>query len=257
MSSQLQNKLLHYEAEPPAEVWNKIAATLDDTAPLSVSEKLYRFEALPSGGIWEKIRARIDEQTKEVRKAVPLFIKYRKPLKYSGAVAAMIIIAVLISLLIGKKTESELTADPLIHKVAKNNSDTAMNQGAKQISQPVTRSLQKHDEKVSLLKNKIVKSRRMYPENSFSLPEDFLTRMAERNPIVNASVLPEKYMIYSDEDGNAVRLPKKIFSAFACPVDNYDCKQRLKDLREKFASSALTPDFTGILEILKTLQENQ
>jgi hypothetical protein len=64
-------------------------------------------------------------------------------------------------------------------------------------------------------------------------------------------------MIYSDGDGNAVRLPKKIFSAFACPTEDIKCKQRLQQLREKFAESAMTADFTGLLQILKSLQENQ
>ena len=80
---------------------------------------------------------------------------------------------------------------------------------------------------------------------------------AERNEMVGASTTADKYMIYSDGNGNAIRLPKKIFSAFACPTDNFDCKQRLQELREKFAASATTADFNGLLEILKSLQENQ
>ena len=64
-------------------------------------------------------------------------------------------------------------------------------------------------------------------------------------------------MIYSDDDGNAIRLPKKIFSAFACPTEDLICKRRLQQLREKFAASAMTTDFNGVLQILKSLQENQ
>jgi hypothetical protein len=64
-------------------------------------------------------------------------------------------------------------------------------------------------------------------------------------------------MIYSDGDGNVVRLPKKLFNAFACPTGDISCKQRLQQLREKFAESAVTADFNGLLQILKSLQENQ
>jgi hypothetical protein len=63
--------------------------------------------------------------------------------------------------------------------------------------------------------------------------------------------------MYSDGDGNVVRLPKKIFNAFACPTEDVMCKQKLQRLKEKFAASAMTADFTGVLQILKSLQENQ
>jgi hypothetical protein len=104
---------------------------------------------------------------------------------------------------------------------------------------------------------KTSRDRNKEPEPTFSFIESFLPKQAERNEMISSSVSPDKYMIYSDGDGNVVRLPKKVFSAFACADQDIICKQRLQQLREKFASSAMTADFTGLLEILKSLQENQ
>ena len=255
MSNQIQNKLLHYEVQPPEGVWNNIAASLDENHSLTLSDKLYDYEANPSPIVWENINAHLNNSINEKGKVVPFYIKYRRPLKYSSAVAIFIFLAVLTSLLISKKTESELPAENLA------NTNATTKDSAKSPTATEKNSIEQVTEKNKpgdlVARTKISKPKENDTQTISSLAENLLPRQAERNEIVNSSLSPDKYMIYSDGDGNAIRLPKKIFSAFTCPTNDLICKQHLQQLREKFASSAMTADFTGLLQILKSLQENQ
>jgi hypothetical protein len=256
MSSQLQNKLLQYEAQPPEGVWNKIAASLDENISLTLSEKLYQYEESPSPAIWQNIVTQLDQPGVENTKVVPFYIRYRRPLKYSGAVAIFIFLAVLTSLLISKKTESELPAQGIVQ----NNTikkDSSKKPGDSEEKNFLTEGKEIYQPERMIAKSKASKNRQTETQTSFSFIENFLPQEAEKNEMVHSSIDEDKYMIYSDGDGNVIRLPKKIFSAFACSAEDMICKQRLQQLREKFAASATTADFTGLLQILKSLQENQ
>jgi hypothetical protein len=257
MSSQLQHKLLHYEVQPPEGVWNKIAASLDETISTTVSEKLYQYEEEPSPIIWQNISSQLNNSVSEKAKVIPFYVRYRRPLKYSGAVAIFIFLAVLTTLLISKKTESELPSQG-IAKTNTTKKDTSKLPVTSQEDNTVARLSDKNKPNHLIAKSKVSGVRQEESQNSNSSSfESFLPQQAQRNDIVTTSISSDKYMIYSDGDGNVVRLPKKIFNAFACPTEDISCKLRLQQLKEKFAASAMTTDFTGLLQILKSLQENQ
>jgi hypothetical protein len=257
MSSQLKNKLLHYELQPPEGVWSKIAASLDENLSVSVSEKLYHYEEEPSTKVWQSIVSELQLPDREEAKVVPFYIRYRRPLKYSGAIAIFIFLAILTSLFISKKTESELPPKQAATTATtkKDSSKPAENPNE---NNSATQAPQKTKTQRLIARSKASKESQDEVQNfSTASLESFLPQQAEKNDIVSSPVSSDKYMIYSDEDGNVVRLPKKIFSAFACPTDDAVCRQRLQQLKEKFAQSAMTADFTGLLQILNSLQENQ
>jgi hypothetical protein len=257
MSSQIQNKLLHYEVQPPEGAWNKIAASLDETISTAFSEKLYQYEEEPSPIIWQNISSQLNNSVSEKAKVVPFYVRYRKPLKYSGAVAIFIFLAVLTTLLISKKTESELPSQG-VTKTNTTKKDTSKSPVTSQEDNTVAQLREKNKSNHLIAKAKVSRIRQEEIQNSYSSSfESFLPQQAERNDIVSSSIPSEKYMMYSDGDGNVVRLPKKIFTAFACATEDISCKLRLQQLKEKFAASAMTADFTGLLQILKSLQENQ
>lgn len=229
MNNPFQNKLLNYEGDPPSGVWNKIESSLNDTSILQ-SQNLYDFEAAPPAFVWEKINEQLDKPSGEQAKVVPFFRRYRKPLKYSGAMAFFIFAAIVVSLFISKKTISET---------------------------PVTNSANRFTKHTTTI-DEVKKKRNQAIYNSeFNSTSKTESISPETNEIVAHSFTSGKYIIVTDAEGNAIRLSKKIYGSFACPVNNFNCKERLKKLKEKFASSAVTSDFMGILKILKTLQENQ
>jgi hypothetical protein len=81
----------------------------------------------------------------------------------------------------------------------------------------------------------------------------------QENNNINTA-LADRYMIATTATGNAVRLPKKVYSAYACPDESLassyvDCKEKLSLLQSKMSAS-LTTDFAQFLDLLKNLQEN-
>ena len=229
MNNPFQNKLLNYEDDPPPGVWNKIELSFNDTSILH-SQNLYGFEAAPPAFVWEKINEQLNKSSKEQAKLVPFFTRYRKPLKYSVAMAFFIFAAIIVSLFISKKTISESPVNNAANRSTKHTNTT--------------------DE----IKKKRIRAIYNSEFNSTSKTESI---SAETNEIVVHSLTSGKYIIVNDAEGNAIRLSKKIYRSFACPANHFNCKERLKQLKEKFASAAFTSDFMGILKILKTLQENQ
>lgn len=256
MSSQLQHKLLNYEAPPPEGVWNKITASLDENILLTLSRKLYQYEAEPSVTVWQTISSQLDNSVKQEAKVVPFHIRYRRPLKYSAAVAIFALIALVTSLFVSKKTESEVPAQGVASSVIKKDSTNSPVESKEENSVAQLSGTNKPEHLIARSKISSIKQDE-YQSSSSSSFESFLPQQAERNEMVSSSIPSDKYMIYSDGDGNVVRLPKKIFSAFACPAEDIMCKQKLQQLKQKFAASAMTADFTGLLQILKSLQENQ
>ena len=255
MDSQFQNKLFNYEHTPPGEAWDKIAASLNENISHSVSEKLFQYEEEPSPAMWQNIIVGLNNTYIEKAKVVPFYVKYRRPLKYSGAVAIFVFLAVLTSLLVSKKTESGLASQSMAN-MGTGKKDTPQNSFPPESSFTVQQG--EKAKRVPIIgKSKLPRVNQEDSQVSFSFDENFIPRQAERNEIVSSTLAADKYMIYSDDEGNAIRLPKKIFTAFACSTEDLVCKQRLQQLREKFAASAMTTDFNGLLQILKSLQENQ
>jgi hypothetical protein len=256
MSNPIQNKLLNYEVQPPEDVWDKIAASFEDVSH-SLAEKLFQYEEAPSAAVWKNIEGQLNEAE---RKPISIFSRQRKLFRYSGAAAAFIVIAISVSLLISKKTESELSAAGITSNKT-TTKDTTKKTDQKQDeaeSNSVSQTtIDKDTQLLTASKTKTTHSKKNETEGTLSMRDNYLPEKAQKAYVSNSSFTSDKYMIYSDGEGNAVRLPKKIFNAFACPTGNADCKQRLQMLREKFAESAVTADFTGLLEILKSLQENQ
>jgi len=248
MSDQLQNRLFDYETPPPERVWEKIASSLNEEFSPTLSKKLYEYEVVPPGDIWKRIEINLASKAPAEAKVVPFYTRYRRPLKYSGAVAIFVFLAVLTSLLISKKTESELPQQNVESSLKK--------EGFKSNSQK-DGPARKNDTGRSMASANTPIIKQPDSKTSVTMAEEYLPNRAKGNEIGSSSLPPDKYMMYSDGDGNAIRLPKKIFAAYACPINDLVCKQHLQELREKFAASAMTADFNGLLQILKSLQENQ
>jgi hypothetical protein len=208
MSSQLQNKLFNYEVRPRKEVWDDIATSLDETISPSLSEKLYRFQETPSPAIWQKIISKLDVPLAERSTVVPFHIRYRRPLKYSGAAAILIFLAVVTSLLISKRTESEVPANNIVINQSITEKDTLKAPNNSKETTSIASTGKNHPESfIARSRSPRVKE---YPsQNSISLAENFLPKQAERANMISSSLNTDKYMIYSDDDGNVIRLPKK------------------------------------------------
>ena len=63
MNNTIKNKLFNYQATPPANVWDNIAAALDKEGASAYTNKLYHFEQEPPPNAWEKISTELDKSS--------------------------------------------------------------------------------------------------------------------------------------------------------------------------------------------------
>lgn len=260
MSSDLQNKMFHFEADPPKEVWNKIADALDADIEQTFPQRLFNYQEQPPAGIWDKIETSIEEEP--AIKIIPI-TRYKKPLRFVAAAASIIAAVLLTTNLVNKKTGSgsvigstetvnttnQSTVLPFDNSDSEN-SNTLTPRKEPAISSIVTSGTNEEE----TVKRRTLASIR--PQNISpltSIRNRFIPAKADKEAFFDFSEM-ENYMVYSDGNGNAMRVPKKLFSLVSCEDSDNSCKERIRQLQQKMAASATTTDFGGIIEILRQLQ---
>ncbi len=271
MSSDYANKLKAFEARPPEGAWNRIANALEGSSVAPAADRLFFYEATPPAGIWQKIEASLPQ---EPAKVVSIFHRYRRPLRYASATAALVVIGLLASLLLSKRTESEsLAKGNPVEQAGKSapapqlepNRTTTVTASAinvQRIPEEETGKMAYRSaatgsgDRLSYLNTtdvtrglrRAVRSSMLF-RRLFSVPDE-----PRALPPTDGA---DRYMVFSDGNGNIARLPKKMYDAVRCKEDDLACQQRIRLLQQKLSSSAFTTDFTGVMQILGNLQENK
>jgi hypothetical protein len=251
--------MLEYAAEPGKKVWDAIEAQLNDQS--AYVKKLHDFEAAPPANLWEKVNAQLPSEKlqpvihmKWVRYAAAavLFIAFSYGYYFlnqnaptQGAVATGSVLPVLPKQN-EKETESrpvaEETKEPQVvqNTITSSPSDNQLN----------VKDLPKRVAAYSL--RKIASD-----EDHIEVSNSFIPAYAERKSKIAFDASVDKYMVYSDGNGNAMRVPRQLFDYIACITDEINCKRRKAVLRAKLAATTLSADFTGVLDMLSGLKENQ
>ena len=261
MSKELQKKLSEYAPEPPAKTWDAIAKALDETTELTgFASSLYQYEETPPIDSWSKISAVLDKAAGA--KVVP-FSRKKRTIQYVAAAVILLAFILGAGLMTGNRNSSpaisgtnaaiKISADTEAKKVDPQN-DVAVS------SEPSSSPLQHADPILSNHKENRSVISRIRPGTQLGnvlLGANFIPKTAERKQTVSNYPASDKYMVYSDNEGNAMKLPKKLFDFITCVREDVLCKEQMLELQEKLASTSLNTDFTGVLEILKNLKENQ
>lgn len=241
MNSDLQNKLQQFSAEPPAGAWDKIASALD--AEESFAPRLYAYEEAPPAANWQKIEQALAVQTDEAR-VVPLHRRLSKPMRYIAVASILAIILVTITLTTERTEAGALEGDGTTAVPA--------------ASIPVTAGTNTAENK-----NKAGQPLNSNPTISENTNEPLAGPQAQR-PTTAAGkrhfstspikALHNDYVTYNDGNGKVMKVSRKMETYINCKDSDWQCKQRLQELRQKMAAKAMTTDFTGILEMLQQLQ---
>lgn len=248
MSSQLQHRLLHFEVEPPAHLWEAVSEALDDQST-PVAEKLRSFEAPPPTQLWQQIEAGLENEAEVPSQAIPFYRRYAKTLRYSSAAAVLLLVAGAIYLLANNSGES--------NKVAQQSATTPE---SRKLSTPVKRE-------VTLLPTEEAEdpaprssaTDQKENDNSLSPSPDEESSTAKVTQRPSSS----RYLTVASEDGQPVRLSKKVVPVFDCAehssaLQRFQCKENIEAL-QKMASSLASPssDFASLIDMIKTLEENR
>ncbi len=262
MNKDIQNKLAQFEAQPPPEAWNKIAAALDDSLK-NAAVRLQDLEVSPPLQTWSQISHQLDEKSKTP--VIPFYKKYSNALMIGSAAAVLALIVFLSGVLSNKETVTE----PSFREVVQNMRPSIETEKST-AGQDLQTSEETNETAYTNARKSVKQKAGVEPEDKRDIEtlsfashhyvapvEKLIPDCVERNSALAFTHPVDKYMVYSREDGNAVKLPKKLFDAVACPSKDAECKIKLKQVQEKFAASAFTADFTGVLDIINNLGENQ
>lgn len=239
MDTHLQNRLQQFTAPPPKEAWNKIAAALD-AAP-SFAQKLQQYKEAPPAGCWPAIEQGLNEPAATV---VPFSARFKKTLRYVAAASLLATIALTLTLTL-RRTE----AGPA--------------QAGKDATGSFTQEAAAYQPTGTLPKDS---ARDVLTATPPQTAPDALTKnippvaglpIQKKRRVTQATIAPlpagSRYVLFRDGDGQVRKISKKLADFIHCQND--DCRQHLKEVRQKMASEAMMTDFTSLLELVRQLQQ--
>ncbi|MBA2746831.1 MAG: hypothetical protein H0U44_11445 [Flavisolibacter sp.] len=269
MNSALQKKLLQYAPEPPAAAWEAISNQLDEGLNGMLLNKFADYEATPPTGLWNKIEENLATVPKQ-QKTTRIFSLS----KYAAAAAILVLALTTYFLLADNQPAdsgniitalppSKTTTEPsqpvndapgtIEDGAADHNSIevvTAVNAG----NDPIQTANYYYNPRDKRKRTSMINNLEM---EDISFANAFVPSEAKEKATVITSIPVDKYMVYSDGDGQAMRMSKKLFEFFNCVKEELICQQEKKQLQQKIAAYATTNDFTGVVELLRNLKENQ
>lgn len=268
MDSNLQNKLFNYEPTPPTGAWDKIVAALDKEETPLYAQKLYHYQQQPPASAWDAINSHLPNQAP----VVPLSKKWSAPVKYISAAAIIAGLVILVTFLVNQppSTPTQQARKLLQRNNSSNTGTYSVQNSEKPEDVIVTTTAAKpgttnrsyvastFSTSYNKLKNLIAPAPAFKPLPVSSTDTD-VTIAAIKAPISVDYEELNRYMIFSNKDV-AIKVSKKTFGWFDCAYNNQSalCNEHMDLLQEKIAASAVAPssDFIGMMDILKTLQEN-
>jgi len=250
----VQQKLKDFEVEPPELLWGKISTALDAGQTLPHEKRLYQLELSPPAVNWDRISQALDRQ----KIAVTPSIKGRRYLyRYLSAAAVLIIIIVSASKYLNRATPAVEIASPLEIPAQKNEIFVPAIKlpQEKQTTEYESPTVAMKAASASETNKRRVASKMplLKIERSSSFAGNLLN---QKHSATFKSDLLERYIVFSKQSGETVRLPRKWFSFFNCADYAEDCKQKIKTAQQQIAAPDLmaATDFTGVLDLLQTMK---
>lgn len=246
MSNGLEHKLFHYQETPRPENWEAINEALEDQAQFN-SHRLYNYEQMPPAALWQKIEQTLDTPATALH-TTPRISNTRHIFKYAAVAAILVLVATAITFLVN-------TND--------NRNDMARTQNQSLV--PAVNEKERDTNQASTLTNKSTP-----PDTNEAIVKTSAKKPFIRNqkpvtsqPIAAAKTASARYLTMADDEGKKIRLSKKAYTVFNCAENvaarnNERCKENIQSMQKKMAASLVSPtgDFAGLMDMIKSLEEN-
>ncbi|HEY6503143.1 MAG TPA: hypothetical protein VIZ28_04145 [Chitinophagaceae bacterium] len=259
--SSLKDKLYNYEQTPPANVWDKITAALDESHIADAfPSKLYTAEAAPPASAWDKITSSLDA---EHAPAIPMRQKGFPLFRYAAAIVIIGLATFGVIKWAGNngKTTDEGIATSKEHLSPVNNEtalpgekSTALNNDERE--NPAIQDNNTHVENTDEAKASRIRKVKNYTITDDIAPAEAIYAYNEHTPN-----LADRYVMLMTPNG-IVRMSKKLGNIVCCVTgeeQDENCKDQIRKWQEKLAASPVAPapgNFMDILSLLSSLDEN-
>jgi len=252
--SSLHDKLYNHEQTPPAQVWDKIAAALDESHLTDeFPSRLYNAEAIPPADSWNKIAGALEP---EHASAIPMT---RKSFSFFRYAAAAILIGVVAFAVVKFMNRNSGNVEEAVVATKEKDSTNNNNKG---VIAPVENNppavaetpVENKDENIAAKNSSAAMAKKA--RTRYTTSEDAYTHAVyafnEHTPN-----LADRYIMYMTPDGGIVRMSKK-WGDLVCCVSGQDpdenCKDQIKKWQEKLACAPVANgNFMDILSLVNTL----
>lgn len=266
MKDNLQQRLSAFEAPPPADAWPRIAAALEENG---LAQRLEDYAPPPPPGAWAQIAAALGQQAAP---SLPAAVRRLRPWALAAAAVLVLLAGGLYLNLRDGSGSGVMVQDLPLPLPANENQDTVRSGNPAPAAagptvltvstggsglRPIIQRMARRAGLVSEPAKTATATLRSFREVSVA-PTAMIPQEAVRPQPIAYSMPSERYLIYSDDQGRAMRMPCRLYDMIACGDGDDACRQRLAQLQQQAAmSGGLTTDFTGMLELLRRLGENQ
>ncbi|HMR84967.1 MAG TPA: hypothetical protein PKE30_17600 [Niabella sp.] len=228
----LADRLYEIQAEAPAMAWENISKELDDQRALEIIErKLSNLQVTPPAAVWNNISRELNGKNTHQPLIVPMHHGW---LKYAAAACFIAIISVTAFFILndGSSTGTDYTAGTASGKPAPLN--------VQKTAQPTANTQQapgnSRHQVLAEIKTKL--------GNAYSVS-------MERN-----TELQNRYIILMTQDGNVVRMSKKVSNMADCIAgEDQSCDDQISKWQKEMAGSNTTSSPDNFLDILDMASE--
>lgn len=255
MSKDLKERFSKFEAVPPKNLWDRVAAELEQDA--GFPQKLYNYQQAPAAGNWAKIAAALAQAPAPV---VPLFTRYKRPLLWLTA-ACVVAAIVLVALLIPSSEEGINQPPQIVESIpptqppsqVEKDSAPAESFDFKTITARAA-TPQKNIASVAMATLKKPAMRDIESRMEMGdITGNFIPASANEEVVTDLRSFDD-YIVYSNSNGMAMKLPKRLFSLVHCVEGDKTCDERMYRLQKTLSTNVIPNDFMGLLDILNQIQ---
>lgn len=312
MSEDLKKKMHDFEVNPPAMVWDKLAAELNEI-PAALGQKINAIQVAPPAGMWDKITSSIDEEAtlqfpsklaamevappttawKNISTTLHENDQQSSPGRvipfFRYAVAASVVLALAFGAYRLFFNHSAVPESVVLNEEQKNETpviknDTAPSQSNDQVDTTKTiipsNNLPKEDlavttgqhhqntkivqrQQAAAYMNQLVNTSKVATVSNFNFENVNLKGNIPANNFYVNNSNENRYLIFVNPDGKLVKISKKLAEQLGCIYgsgNDQQCLDKVKQWKDKIAQapvSASTDNFMDIINMLKSLQENE
>jgi hypothetical protein len=264
----LKHKMTSYEVIPPADVWDKITASLDESEiGKKFPTKLHDMQMNPPAAAWINIEAELsgaEAPVVPIRKSISPFVKY--------AAAAVLIGILTISYfqyfrLTKASTQSNTTdiasvkpdATPALPSVP-DERDRVVTTSPNETTPENKEVIARVDQPARNMQNRSINRRPVAASYPFADVSDYAGDPLYAYAEYSVPDMADRYIMLLTPEGNIIRMSKKLGNLVCCvsgEEQDAECKSQLKKWQEKLATSPAAPgNFLDIVNMVNSLDDN-
>ncbi|MCH5597182.1 hypothetical protein [Niabella ginsengisoli] len=223
----IAEKLANQEVLPPVTAWDRITNELDDQQALeTIEKKLVDLQINPPASAWLSIRKELENKKEHQSLVVPMHHGW---LKYAAAACFVAIISVTAFFILSDNDGATYTAG--------NSTQNTNAPGVKNIAGPQQANAGRSQEEV-------LQGIKTSLGNAYSVS-------IEKN-----KELQNRYIILMTQDGNVVRMSKKVSNMADCIAgEDHSCDDQISKWQKEMASSSVPSSPDNFLDILDLASE--